>query len=43
MLITDVPSIIELSIYEDEKIHLPFNIQYTSSKDYSLKDIKIIY
>lgn len=36
MLITDTPSIIELSIYEDEKIHLPFNINCTPSKNYSL-------
>ncbi len=36
MLITDISSTIELSIYEDEKIHLPFNIQCTPSKDYSL-------
>lgn len=36
MLITDTPSVIELSIYEDEKIHLPFNIKCIPSENYSL-------
>lgn len=35
-IITDTPSTIELLIFEDEKIHLPFHIQCTPSKGYKI-------
>lgn len=35
-IITDTPSTIELLIFEDEKIHLPFHIQCTPSKEYNI-------
>lgn len=35
-IITDVPSAIELLIFEDEKAHFPFHIQCTPSEEYSI-------
>lgn len=34
--ITNTPSTIELLIFEDEQIHLPFHVQCTPAKKYSI-------